>query len=222
MRPPGTGGACASILQTGWPFCRVAGYVRGGGGRDRVPRTGRGLPLLGVRHPHPALRRRRARASGGTSTGGRREEVRLELVRDAVSRRRPAAVRGRRGFAPGRARPAVRTADGVPVYCGPPCQQKAYRRRAAARRAVYVPDPVAQLTQAAAPFAAGSAGGISQSLYRALYRLQTAYRDGPQGQETALARLALMGPGRLRIPDTADGHRLRAALLSVRDRHAQP
>jgi hypothetical protein len=107
-------------------------------------------------------------------------------------------------------------------YCGPPCRQKAYRRRAAARRAPQFPDPVAELTQAAAPFVNGKATEISQSLYKALYRLQTAYRAGPQGQQTALARLAAMDPGRLKIPDTADGHRLRAALRSARDRHAQP
>lgn len=107
-------------------------------------------------------------------------------------------------------------------YCGPPCRQKAYRRRASARRTAHAPDPVAELTQAMEPFVAGNAGGLSQSLYRALYRLQTAYRDGLQGQEAALARLALMDPGRVKVPDTADGHRLRAALRSARDRHAQP
>lgn len=107
-------------------------------------------------------------------------------------------------------------------YCGPPCRQKAYRRRAAARPAARVPDPAAELIRAMAPFVAGSAGGISQALYKALYRLQTAYRHGPQGQETALARLASMDPGRVKIPDTADGRRLRAALRTARDQHAQP
>lgn len=106
-------------------------------------------------------------------------------------------------------------------YCGPPCRQKAYRRRTA-RRVAEVPDPVAELTQALAPFVVGNAGGISQSLYKALYRLQTAYRHGPQGQKLALAHLASMDPDRVKIPDTADGRRLRTALRSARDRHAQP
>ncbi|MEV7892390.1 hypothetical protein ACWD3I_24905 [Streptomyces sp. NPDC002817] len=106
------------------------------------------------------------------------------------------------------------------AYCGRACRQKAYRRRAAALRA-QVPDPVAKLTQAMAPFMNG-VGGISQVLYKALYRLETADRDGPQGQETAVARLAAMDPDRLRIPGTDNGRRLRAALRTVRDRHAEP
>jgi hypothetical protein len=110
------------------------------------------------------------------------------------------------------------------VYCGPPCRQAAYRRRLAARPAAKaeVLDPVAELMQALGPFVVGNAQGISQSLYRALYRLQTSDRNGLQGQEHALARLALMDPDRVKIPATVDGHRLRAALRSVRDRHAQP
>ncbi|MFF4205774.1 hypothetical protein ACFYZ8_34565 [Streptomyces sp. NPDC001668] len=107
-------------------------------------------------------------------------------------------------------------------YCGPPCRQKAYRRRSASRPASHVPDPVAELTKAMAPFVAGNAEGLSQSLYKALYRLQTAHRDGPQGQETALARLTAMDPCRLKIPDTADGRRLRAALRSAHNWHTQP
>ncbi|CAL9327223.1 hypothetical protein [Streptomyces sp. SudanB182_2057] len=75
---------------------------------------------------------------------------------------------------------------------------------------------MAELIQAMAPFVAGHAGGLSQSLQKALYRLETAYRDGPQRQKTALARLAAMDPDRVRIPDTADGRRLRAALHSAR------
>jgi hypothetical protein len=66
---------------------------------------------------------------------------------------------------------------------------------------------VAELTKAMTPFVAGNAGGISQALYKTLYRLQTAYRDGPRRQEEVLARLASMGPGRLKIrtrPTDAD------------------
>ncbi|WP_371749266.1 hypothetical protein [Streptomyces sp. NBC_00280] len=107
-------------------------------------------------------------------------------------------------------------------YCGPPCRQKAYRRRAATRPVAEVPDPVAELTQALEPFVVGNAVGISQSLYKVLYRLQTAYRDGPQGQEMALERLASLDPDRVKIPATDDGRRLRAALRSVREQHAQP
>jgi hypothetical protein len=110
------------------------------------------------------------------------------------------------------------------VYCGRACRQAAYRRRAAARPVAEaeVPDPVDELMQALGPFVVGNVRGISQALYRALFRLQTSYRHGPQGQELAVERLVVMDPDRLRIPDTDDGQRLRAALRAVRDRHAQP
>ncbi|MEV6748971.1 hypothetical protein ACFVZJ_02180 [Streptomyces sp. NPDC058322] len=85
-----------------------------------------------------------------------------------------------------------------------------------------VPDPVGELMEALAPFVDRGTPGISQPLHKALYRLRTAYRHGPPGQEEALARLASMNPDRVKIPDTDDGHRLKAALRSARDRHAQP
>ncbi|MFE2424417.1 hypothetical protein [Streptomyces hokutonensis] len=85
-----------------------------------------------------------------------------------------------------------------------------------------VPDPVDELMQALGPFVVGNVPGISQALYRAMYRLQTSHRHGPQGQELAVERLVVMDPDRLRIPDTDDGKRLRAALRAIRDRHTQP
>ncbi|WP_328380520.1 hypothetical protein OHB13_37530 (plasmid) [Streptomyces sp. NBC_00440] len=87
-----------------------------------------------------------------------------------------------------------------------------------------LPDPVAELKEAMAPFVAGHAPGISQSLYKALYQLQTANRhglDGPGEEERAIARLASMNPERLRIPETPVGRRLRAALRSANNRHTK-
>lgn len=72
------------------------------------------------------------------------------------------------------------------------------------------------------PFVVGNSPGISQALYKALYLLETADRDGPQRRELALSRLAVMDPDRIRVPDTADGRLLRGALRAVRGRHAQP
>ncbi|MFD8823867.1 hypothetical protein ACFV1C_16085 [Streptomyces sp. NPDC059605] len=97
------------------------------------------------------------------------------------------------------------------AYCGGRCRQKAYRRRAAARTA----DPVPELLAAAAPFATAAPAGISQVLYKALYRLHAAHLRG-HGLEEPVAKLESMNPDRIMIPDTADGRRLRAALHGLR------
>lgn len=101
------------------------------------------------------------------------------------------------------------------VYCGSPCRQKAYRGRVAT-----VPDPIVELRDAMAPFVTRYTPGISQSLYKALYRLHVSDRYGPEAQERALVGLAAMNPERIMMPDTDIGRRLRAALCSNRDRHA--
>jgi hypothetical protein len=242
---------CAGDLCAGGPAYVVAGVVRRGwrwvGGRFPICGGcyGRGGPdpVTGLSRPGAA---RRSAAARWTELVGRGEVLEpapcagcgLVVVRRAekllagvtCSRAcRTSLTRIRHGGR-GSGRPCG--ACGKPVtagradsaYCGPPCRQKAYRRRAAARPAAQaeVLDPVAELTQALGPFVIGNAQGISQALYKALYLLQTADRDGPQRQELALARLALMDADRIRIPDTADGQRLRAALRAVRDRHAQP
>ncbi|MGW9120665.1 hypothetical protein ACWGRV_29335 [Streptomyces sp. NPDC055663] len=106
------------------------------------------------------------------------------------------------------------------AYCDGKCRQKAYRRRIAGR----APDPVAELLVALAPFVVASVPGISQALYKALYRVHTAHLRGHDMNEP-LARLAAMDPERVKIPDTDDGHRLRASLRSIRPGsppHAEP
>ncbi|MCX4851286.1 hypothetical protein [Streptomyces sp. NBC_00893] len=109
------------------------------------------------------------------------------------------------------------------MYCDGACRQKAYRRRTAARTAPDPPlDPIAELTEAMAPFVDRGIPGISQPLHKALYRLRTAYRHGPQGQEQALTRLASMNPDRVKLPDTDEGRRPRAALRATHNRHTQP
>lgn len=115
------------------------------------------------------------------------------------------------------------------AYCGPSCRQKAYRRRVAAR-SVTGPDPVTELMEALVPFVTRLAPGISQSLYKALYRLHAANCQmldadghnltGSRGKEEALARLASMNPDRVVLPDTHDGRRLRAALHLIHDQLA--
>ncbi|MGW1469025.1 hypothetical protein ACWCPT_32355 [Streptomyces sp. NPDC002308] len=77
-----------------------------------------------------------------------------------------------------------------------------------------------ELLAAMVPFNGGD--GISQALYKALYQLRNAYHWGPNGREEALARLASMNPARLKIPATPDGRRLRAALHTLHNQHAQP
>lgn len=55
-----------------------------------------------------------------------------------------------------------------------------------------------------APLIDRGGSGISQPLYKALYRLRTAYRHGPREQEKVLACLASMNPDRAKILDTGD------------------
>ncbi|MFB7852665.1 hypothetical protein ACFC34_37410 [Streptomyces sp. NPDC056053] len=97
------------------------------------------------------------------------------------------------------------------AYCNGKCRQKAYRRRAAAQPT----DPVPELLAAAAPFATAAPAGISQALYKALYRLHVAHLRDHDLQER-VTKLASMNPDRIMIPDTADGRRLRAALRNLR------
>ncbi|MFC0602276.1 hypothetical protein [Streptomyces palmae] len=78
-----------------------------------------------------------------------------------------------------------------------------------------MPDPVEELLEAAAPFVGGPASGISQALYRALYRLKVARLRGHDHAEP-LARLAAMDPERVKVPDTDTGRRLRVALRGIR------
>ncbi|MFI7087744.1 hypothetical protein ACIBUR_29625 [Streptomyces anulatus] len=128
----------------------------------------------------------------------------------------------------------VTTGRADSAYCNAACRQKAYRRRKAdadraahravdrnpsrktdrkpARNSARPADPVAGLLAALAPFVAGGLVlDISQTLYKALYRLHTAHLRG-HDQTTPLARLAAMNPDRVKIPDTTAGHRLRTAL----------
>ncbi|MFD7380232.1 hypothetical protein [Streptomyces anulatus] len=54
--------------------------------------------------------------------------------------------------------------------------------------------------------------------------MHTAHRRG-HGPAEHIAKLASLNPDRVKIPDTADGHRLRAslrALASAQNPHAQP
>lgn len=60
----------------------------------------------------------------------------------------------------------------------------------------------------------------AHQLSQPLYRLHTAYRNGPRGQEEALARLAPINPDRATIPDTSNGHCLRAVLRPIHNQHA--
>ncbi|MCX5401992.1 hypothetical protein [Streptomyces sp. NBC_00102] len=123
------------------------------------------------------------------------------------------------------------------MYCRPACRQKAYRRRlataapvAAVRPLPAAPpktaprSPADELLEAMAPFTAYGTG-ISQTLYKALCRLQSATRHhppSPQALDDALARLTSMNPARLKIPPTDEGACLRAALHRLHNQHAQP
>ncbi|MFD8119424.1 hypothetical protein [Streptomyces microflavus] len=65
------------------------------------------------------------------------------------------------------------------------------------------------------PFVTTSISGISQSLYKALYRVHVAHlRD--HAPDESLARLAAMDPERVKVPDTDEGRRLRTALRHLR------
>ncbi|MFJ9891611.1 hypothetical protein ACIQRW_38000 [Streptomyces sp. NPDC091287] len=110
------------------------------------------------------------------------------------------------------------------AYCDAACRQKAYRRRAADRAPEPDPDPVPELLTALIPFVNGTTLGISQALYKALYRVHVAHLRGHDPGEF-IARLASTNPDRIRIPDTDDGRRLRAALRALgpaQHPHAQP
>ncbi|WP_146066245.1 hypothetical protein [Streptomyces sp. ZL-24] len=77
-------------------------------------------------------------------------------------------------------------------------------------------DPVRELLVALTPFVTGSSLlEISQSLYKALYRVHTAHLRGLDPGEF-IARLASGNPDRIKIPGTRDGQRLRAALHGIR------
>ncbi|MCZ1011848.1 hypothetical protein [Streptomyces lydicus] len=65
------------------------------------------------------------------------------------------------------------------------------------------------------PFVNAYAPGISGTLHKALYRLHVAHLRG-HSRKAPLARLASMDPARVKIPDTEDGRRLRAALRGIR------
>ncbi|GGP77828.1 hypothetical protein GCM10010278_65190 [Streptomyces melanogenes] len=99
------------------------------------------------------------------------------------------------------------------VYCDARCRQKAYRRRKARR----IPDAGGggELLAALAPFVVAPGRGISKALYKALYSLHVAHQGG-HGQQEPLARLTAMDPERVRLPDTQEGRRLRAALRGMR------
>ncbi|KOU36441.1 hypothetical protein [Streptomyces sp. WM6378] len=76
-------------------------------------------------------------------------------------------------------------------------------------------DPVAELRAALAPFVVALRPGVSQALYKALYRLHVAHERG-HDQSEAVARLASMDPERVEVPASDEGRRLRAALRGIR------
>ncbi|MEU2578686.1 hypothetical protein ACIP3B_35950 [Streptomyces anulatus] len=143
----------------------------------------------------------------------------------------------------------VTTGRADSAYCDAACRQKAYRRRRAADRtpnptpapapvpddpvstpapddlvSAPAPNPAPELLAALIPFVDGTTLGISQTLYKALYRVGVTHLRGHDPGEF-LARLASMNPHRVRIPDTDDGRRLRAslrALTPAQPPHAQP
>ncbi|MGW1334626.1 hypothetical protein ACWD7B_10155 [Streptomyces rubiginosohelvolus] len=71
------------------------------------------------------------------------------------------------------------------------------------------------MLEALVPFVTTNVSGISQSLYKALYRVHVAHlRDHAPNE--FLARLAATDPERVKVPDTDEGRRLRAALQHLR------
>ncbi|MFH9201773.1 hypothetical protein ACH4KO_37685 [Streptomyces anulatus] len=133
------------------------------------------------------------------------------------------------------------------AYCGAACRQKAYRRRRAADRTPNptpapnpgpnptlaststsapgpAPAPVPELLAALIPFVDGTTLGISQTLYKTLYRVHVAQLRGHDPAEH-IAKLTSLNPDRIKIPDTDEGRRLRASLRALgpaRHPHAQP
>ncbi|WP_344581791.1 hypothetical protein [Streptomyces lunalinharesii] len=63
------------------------------------------------------------------------------------------------------------------------------------------------------PYVVRLDGGVSQALYKALYLVYAAHLHGDPA--AALAELASMNADRVKIPDTDDGRRLRAALRAI-------
>ncbi|MGC5530412.1 hypothetical protein [Streptomyces sp. SR-10] len=129
----------------------------------------------------------------------------------------------------------VTTGRADSAYCDAACRQKAYRRRATDRAptpnpapddplSTPGPDPDLELLAALIPFVNGTTLGISQTLCKALYRVHVTHLRGHDPGEF-IARLASVNPDRIRIPDTDDGRRLRAALRALgpaQHPHAQP
>ncbi|MGX5397494.1 hypothetical protein ACWLMY_37475 [Streptomyces anulatus] len=71
------------------------------------------------------------------------------------------------------------------------------------------PAPVPELLAALIPFVNGTTLGISQTLYKTLYRVHTAHLRGHDPAEH-IAKLTSLNPDRIKIPDTDEGRRLRA------------
>ncbi|MFB7482963.1 hypothetical protein ACFUEM_32865 [Streptomyces anulatus] len=74
------------------------------------------------------------------------------------------------------------------------------------------------------PFVDGAILGISQTLYKTLYRVHVAHLRG-HGPAEHIAKLACLNPDRVKIPDTDEGRRLRASLRALtlaQNRHEQP
>ncbi|MEV7660131.1 hypothetical protein AB0O39_39045 [Streptomyces anulatus] len=116
------------------------------------------------------------------------------------------------------------------AYCGAACRQKAYRRRVADRTPTMAPapnptsTPAPELLAALVPFVDGTTLGISQTLYKTLYRVHIAHLRGHDPAEH-IAKLTSLNPDRIKIPDTADGRRLRTSLRALRpaqNPHPQP
>lgn len=133
------------------------------------------------------------------------------------------------------------------AYCDAARRQKAYRRRRAADRTpnptpapvpddpvstpvpddlvpAPAPNPAPELLAALIPFVNGTTLGISQTLYKTLYRVHVAHLRGHDPAEH-IAKLTSLNPDRIKIPDTDDGRRLRASLRALgpaRHPHAQP
>ncbi|MFD4795271.1 hypothetical protein [Streptomyces anulatus] len=66
------------------------------------------------------------------------------------------------------------------------------------------PAPAPELLAALIPFVNGTTLGISQTLYKTLYRVHTAHLRGHDPAEH-IAKLTSLNPGRIKIPDTDDG-----------------
>ncbi|MFJ2437865.1 hypothetical protein ACIOWM_32075 [Streptomyces anulatus] len=128
----------------------------------------------------------------------------------------------------------VTTGRADSAYCDAACRQKAYRRRATDRtpnpapapapNPGPAPAPVPELLAALIPFVDGATLGISQTLYKTLYRVHIAHLRGHDPAEH-IAKLTSLNPDRIKIPDTDDGRRLRTSLRALRpaqNPHPQP